>query len=93
MQAEKALVSLHINKACQSPHCLTLFMGTSTKSIVLAFFIYSLLLVILIMFPCDLFSTKANIKQNYTVKLSLIERNNSNKKSQCTVKVISFSHV
>ena len=34
--------------------------------------------------------TKFNIKQNYTVKLSLIDRNNSNKKSQLTVEVLSL---
>ena len=37
--------------------------------------------------------TKFNIKQNNTVKLSLIDGNNSNKKSQCIVEVLSFSHV
>ena len=36
----------------------------------------------MIMFTCDMLSTKFSIKQNYTVKLSLIDRNNSNKKSQ-----------
>ena len=34
--------------------------------------------------------TKFNIKQNYTVELSLIDRNNSNKKSQWPVEVLSF---
>ena len=39
-------------------------------------------------------STKFNkIKKNYTVKLSLIDRYNINKKSQWTVEVLSFSHV
>ena len=38
-----------------------------------------LLFITMIMFPCGLLSTKFNIKQNYTVKLSLIGRNNSNK--------------
>ena len=31
------------------------------------------------MFPCGMLSTIFNIKQKYTVKLSLIDRNNSNK--------------
>ena len=45
------------------------------------------------MFPCGMLSTKFNRKQNYTVKLSLIDRNNSNKKSPGTFEVFSFSHV
>ena len=32
----------------------------------------------MIMFPCGMLSTKLNIKQKYTVKLSLIDRNNRN---------------
>ena len=39
--------------------------------------------ITMIMFPCGMLSTKFNKKQNYTVKqLSLLDRNNSNKKSQ-----------
>ena len=34
----------------------------------------------MIIFPYGMLSTKYNIKQNYAVKLSLIDRNNSNKK-------------
>ena len=33
----------------------------------------------MIMFPCGMISTKVDIKQNYTDKLSLIDRNNYNK--------------
>ena len=44
------------------------------------------------MFPCGMLSTKFNIKQNNSVKLSLIDRNNSNKKSQLITEVLSFSH-
>ena len=36
----------------------------------------------MIMFPCGMLTTKFDIKQNYIVKLSLIDRTNSNKKSQ-----------
>ena len=49
--------------------------------------------ITMFMFPCGTLSTKFNIKQNYTVKLCLIDRNNSNKKSQWTVEVLSFRHV
>ena len=38
--------------------------------------------ITMIIFPCGILSIKFNIKQNYIVKLSLIDRNNSNKKSQ-----------
>ena len=91
-------MSLHIYKACLSPHFIGTAVSTSTKSNVLAHLIYSLLLVIIflggfeistgligcnfitmIMFPCGMLSTKFNIKQNYTVKISLIDRNISNK--------------
>ena len=34
----------------------------------------------MINFQCGMLSTKLNIKQNYTVKLSIIDRYNSNKK-------------
>ena len=33
----------------------------------------------MIMFSCAILNTKFDIKQNYTVKLSLIDRNNSDK--------------
>ena len=49
--------------------------------------------ITMIIFPCGMLSTKFNIKQNYTVKLSLIDRNNSNKESRWTVEVFSFRHV
>ena len=39
-----------------------------------------------IMFPCAMLSTKFNIKQNYSVKLSLIDRNDSNKNPNELVK-------
>ena len=32
----------------------------------------------MVMFQCSMLSTNFNIKQNYTVKLSIIDRNNSN---------------
>ena len=38
--------------------------------------------ITMVMFPCSMLSIKFYIEQNYTVKLSLIDRNNSNKKSQ-----------
>ena len=35
----------------------------------------------MILFPFGMLNTKFNIKENYIVKLSLIDRNNSNKKN------------
>ena len=44
----------------------------------------------MIMFPCGMFGTKFNVKQNYTVELSLIDRKNSNKNSNA---LLSYVHL
>ena len=109
MQTANALVSLHIYKACLSPLFLTLqrvlrcqfkCAGSFDLFFVTNYNLFSLIWNIQRINRMQLYNydhvptcTKFNIKQNYTVKLSLIDRNNSNKKSQWIVEVLLFSHV
>ena len=44
----------------------------------------------MIMFQCGMLSTKFNIKQSYTVKLSIIDRSNSNTKVNPNELINSF---
>ena len=95
--------SAHL-QGSHEPSFLNTAMSTRTKLNVLAHLIDSLLLVIIYLtwferinmkqlhindhVPCAALCTKFNIKQYYTVKLSLINRNNPNKKSQWIVEVM-----